>query len=241
MKQKAIMHVVLAIFVLGSLYGCTETSQTPPDSTDPPPAAATGDLEIYVVPSTATVEVRAEGSFSVARRLNGSGAVELEVGTYEVTAEAEGYLPSEPIEVEVVEGQTVSVTLSLEPVPTLIDITRVTASAPNYVGGVDITISYVSRASQTIDYVRFRAEAYNAVGDRVYDDFDRSIYLRDTGPLSPGQRSTPTWTNVIYNYSAECFQLTSVEVELRDDTIVTYDSPTALDRIMSTPNQCLPQ
>lgn len=43
--------------------------------------------------------------------------------------------------------------------PKLLNISQVSASAPNVVGGVDLTLGFASEADATIDYVRFRAEA----------------------------------------------------------------------------------
>lgn len=124
--------------------------------------------------------------------------------------------------------------------PQLLDISQISASAPIVVGGVDLTLGFTSVADTTIDYVRFRAEAYNAVGDRVLDELGRSIGGQYTGPLRPGESWTGTWRAAIYNSSARCFVLTEVNVELQDGGKFTCRGA-GLAHIVSASNVCTRQ
>ena len=103
-----------------------------------------------------------------------------------------------------------------------ISITRVNFDH-NYVGGVDVNISFKNLSNKSIKYVTFTARFKNSVGDNVYCSI-RSTSTMDldyTGPLNSGRSDTAYWDAVIYNWNCSQIHFDEIEVTFMDGTTHT--------------------
>lgn len=103
-----------------------------------------------------------------------------------------------------------------------ISITRVNFDH-NYVGGVDINISFKNLSKKSIKYITFTARFKNSVGDNVYCDIRNSSTrnLEYTGPLNSGRSDTAYWDAVIYNWNCSQIHFDEIEVTFMDGTTHT--------------------
>lgn len=103
-----------------------------------------------------------------------------------------------------------------------ISITRVNFDH-NYVGGVDVNISFKNLSNKSIKYVTFTARFKNSVGDNVTCDIRHSSTrnLEYTGPLSSGRSDTAYWDAVIYNWNCSQIHFDEIEVTFMDGTTHT--------------------
>lgn len=114
----------------------------------------------------------------------------------------------------------------------IIQIRSVYVDDIDSVGGVDMIIQWKNTSSKTIKYIRFTAEPYNAVGDRVpckirgYDNFVGKC----TGPFEPEYTSWwyweydntynggSLWSNCWYNNTVKKIRITQINIEYMDGT-----------------------
>ncbi|MBQ7335565.1 MAG: hypothetical protein IJW92_03725 [Clostridia bacterium] len=114
----------------------------------------------------------------------------------------------------------------------IIQIRSVYVDDINSAGGVDMRIQWTNTSSKTIKDIRFTAEPYNAVGDRVpceirgYDNFIGKC----TGPFEPGYTSWwyweydntynggSLWSNCWYNNTVKKIRITQINIEYMDGT-----------------------
>lgn len=92
---------------------------------------------------------------------------------------------------------------------------------PNSAGGCDFNFLYTNLSKKTIKYLRWEGYVYNAVGDRVVCDIDRTSFVsgKDTGPYEPfSWLGGGTWGTIIYNYSARSILITSINITYMDGT-----------------------
>ena len=103
-----------------------------------------------------------------------------------------------------------------------ISITRVNFDH-NYVGGVDVNITFKNLSNKSIKYVTFTARFKNSVGDNVTCDIRHSSTrnLEYTGPLSSGRSDTAYWDAVIYNWNCSQIHFDEIEVTFMDGTTHT--------------------
>ena len=86
-----------------------------------------------------------------------------------------------------------------------VDIRKVNFSV-NYVGGVDVTISFKNTGNKVINYINVEMAYYNRVGDPARCDiYDTHIMtLNYTGPLDVGEQQDAYWDATIYNSATAC-------------------------------------
>lgn len=93
--------------------------------------------------------------------------------------------------------------------------------SPNSAGGCDFDFYYCNLCKKTIKYFDWSGYVYNAVGDRVVCEIDRTSYAsgRDTGPHEfLSTEGGGTWSNIIYNHSARTLLITSINISYMDGT-----------------------
>lgn len=124
-----------------------------------------------------------------------------------------------------------------------IAISRKYTSFPNSVGGVNVGIDVTNLSNKTIKYLRFNVSAYNAVGDKVRGEISRSssanIYA--TGPFVANGFNSLSWSNVWYNNSIRCTEITSMIIEYMDGSKRTYTGRSQLEQFFTPPidkNNC---
>ncbi|MBR6502539.1 MAG: PASTA domain-containing protein [Clostridia bacterium] len=112
-------------------------------------------------------------------------------------------------------GSTIVITITQPS----IQITKVTFDQ-NYVGGVDVGISFKNLAGKQIKYVAFTARYKNAVGDNVYCTIWNQCtkILNYTGPLNSGRSDTAYWDATIYNWTCSQIHFDKIEVTFMDGT-----------------------
>ena len=100
---------------------------------------------------------------------------------------------------------------------------------PNSVGGVGLSIIPRITTLNTIKYINFSVEPYNAVGDKVSCTIKNisEIKPKITGPINFGD-DVPMWMfeNAWYNQTIRCVELLSVDIEYMDGTKETYKGDT---------------
>lgn len=122
-------------------------------------------------------------------------------------------------------------------------ITGVRPSEPDSADGVDIQIGVINlREGETIRYLRFVVQPYNAVGDQV----EGEIHGRDkaklelTGPIEPdGAELWIHFGNIFYNATIACVELVNLEIEYMDESVEEYDKTELSDFFhVDTDNTC---
>lgn len=107
-----------------------------------------------------------------------------------------------------------------------IHVTLHKLDSPNSAGGCDFNFYYWNLSKKTIKYLHWEGYVYNAVGDRVECDIDRTSFVRgkDTGPYEPFSSDCGgTWGTIIYNYSAKSVLITRINITYMDGT--SYSIP----------------
>ena len=114
-------------------------------------------------------------------------------------------------------------------------ITKFSPSRPNSAGGVDVKAYLSNTSSQPIKYVVYTTIPFNEVGDKVRSKIGRKsvAMLRDTGPIKPNSGSSGFWSNIWYNYSISCLEITDVDVIFFDDSRQSF-SGTELPKILAS-------
>ncbi|MBQ5318457.1 MAG: hypothetical protein J6K17_05145 [Oscillospiraceae bacterium] len=112
----------------------------------------------------------------------------------------------------------------------------------NSVGGADVKIAWESKSEETINYITFTVECYNAVGDLISCDItgDTTKNLKITGPIHKGggnhliignKMQGSEWGEVWYNNTALKVEITKVKIEYANGTSTTI-SGDDLEHIM---------
>ena len=107
-----------------------------------------------------------------------------------------------------------------------IHVTLHKLDSPNSAGGCDYNFYYWNLSKKTIKYLQWEGHVYNAVGDRVECDIDRTSFVRgkDTGPHETFSSDCGgTWGTIIYNYSAKSVLITRINITYMDGT--SYSIP----------------
>ena len=102
----------------------------------------------------------------------------------------------------------------------------------NSVGGADVEIAWESKSEETINYVTFTVECYNAVGDIISCDItgDTTKNLQITGPIHKGggmhtmiggEMMGNEWGEVWYNNTAYKVEITKVKIDYKNGTSTT--------------------
>lgn len=70
----------------------------------------------------------------------------------------------------------------------------------NSAGGVEPRVTFVNNTKETIKYIHFKVQYYNAVGDKVKSDYRSCSYydLDITGPIKPGTSESYEWDPTYY-------------------------------------------
>ncbi len=109
-------------------------------------------------------------------------------------------------------------------------------SRPNSAGGVDANIIWKNKSDKTIKYARFTIAPYNAVEDMVSSEIGNETdkIVRVTGPIKPGAiyGYDTTWECIWYNSSITHMQITGIELEFMDGTIISTDNIEKIKRIL---------
>jgi hypothetical protein len=117
-----------------------------------------------------------------------------------------------------------------------ISIIKYFTSRPNSAGGVDANIVWKNKSEKTIKYARFTIVPYNAVEDMVSSEIggETDKIVRVTGPIKPGATYgyDSTWECIWYNSSITHMQITGVELEFMDKTILSTDDTETIKRIL---------
>lgn len=111
-------------------------------------------------------------------------------------------------------------------------------SSPNSAGGCDYSFYYTNKSNKTIKYLTWNGSVYNAVDDRVSCDIRHtsSVGGRDTGPVEFDERGGGSWSNVIYNYSADRVKLFSIYIQYMDGS--TYSiKESDMELMLSEPSK----
>ncbi len=123
-------------------------------------------------------------------------------------------------------------------------VSRIEVKRPNSAGGVGVKISFTNTSNRTLKYVLFSVEPYNRVGDIAPSEIGgkTSVNLQSIGPIKPDEfqgdyhtgfiiMSGGGWSNVWYNHSIYCINLTRIDVTYMDGRTSSFDK-TSLHEIM---------
>lgn len=128
-------------------------------------------------------------------------------------------------------------TPALSDVPKILDITTLTYKI-NSVGGIEHTMAFTNKLSnKTIKYIYLELEMYNAVGDVISNEINRSQKtekLTFVGPLGPGKSSGKVYWNIdFYNSSfSGTMKFLSIVIEYTDGTKLELRSNIANDAVV---------
>ena len=111
-----------------------------------------------------------------------------------------------------------------------IRIDGVWTSEPDFLGGVKLYINFTNMSENTIKYITFGIQLYNAVGDIVKCQLTGSIPgdtygCHYTGPCEKGDglSGTDVYYGKYYNSSIDHAKLVSVDIEYMDGSTVSID------------------
>lgn len=112
------------------------------------------------------------------------------------------------------------------PKPALL-ISQMTPEPPKSRGDVGAYINFVNGTDLTIQYVMFKATAYDHNGRIVpaKRSGDPNAWLRVAGPFTPGQASgSRHWEKLWQNHNLQCFEIEGVELIYMDGMVEFYDA-----------------
>ena len=115
-----------------------------------------------------------------------------------------------------------------------VNILGVETSEPNSAGGVDATVKFKKTNLETEDnikYMSFWIVPYNAVDDIEYSEIGNKskVKLRVVGPIETNENNSVTFDCVWYNNVIDHAEITRVEVEYMDGTVVSCSDSEALN------------
>lgn len=108
----------------------------------------------------------------------------------------------------------------------IIRVTKISKSAPNSAGGVDLFIGYRNMSEKVIKYATFTIVPYNKVGDVARSEIGGQSTFRaeDEGPHKKGEGIAGNynwyWENAWYTWSIDRLELTEISITYMDGTSV---------------------
>lgn len=107
----------------------------------------------------------------------------------------------------------------------------------NSAGGVSIHPNFYNSSDKIITYITLSVIPFNRVGDLVSSQIGlrTEAGVRLTGPLQPRTMTGRTRSNLWYNSTISCVEITSIEIIFSDGTSETYDK-TEVKEILSENN-----
>ena len=106
----------------------------------------------------------------------------------------------------------------------IIRVTRIWCSRPDFVGGVELYFNFVNNSEKTMKYITIGATFYNAVNDIVTCTIERDEvnYCKATGPFEKGKGMSGSnrYWGPYYNSTIASVKLVSLNIEYMDGTTV---------------------
>lgn len=118
-------------------------------------------------------------------------------------------------------------------------ITDFDLSEQNSADGVDLYVEFDNLSDRTLKYVRFAADIYNAVNDKVTDEIRRDTegLFEITGPFEPNTKAFyANFENAYYGPTIEYAKITKLQVQFMDDSLYETDNLNDIEQIVLDEN-----
>lgn len=105
---------------------------------------------------------------------------------------------------------------------------------PNSAGGVNVSLSAINLSSNTIKYITFTVNSYNAVGDVVDGEVNNNSIarLQDTGPIAFMGKMSGEWSTVWYNSTITCMEISHIKIEYLNGKSITIASENKINDLL---------